>query len=48
MFEQSGHFPHLTEPARLASVLGRWVHETPEAQLDPATLTERLRAPRTG
>jgi pimeloyl-ACP methyl ester carboxylesterase len=44
VFEQSGHFPHLTEPARLAGVLTRWAHETPPVQLDPATLTARLRA----
>jgi pimeloyl-ACP methyl ester carboxylesterase len=44
VFEQSGHFPHLTEPARLAGVLTRWAQETPPVQLDPATLTARLRA----
>jgi pimeloyl-ACP methyl ester carboxylesterase len=45
IFEQSGHFPHLTEPARLASLLADWVRDTPAAQLDPTTLTERLRRP---
>lgn len=45
VFEQSGHFPHLTEPARLADVLSRWVRETPAVALDPSTLTERLRQP---
>jgi pimeloyl-ACP methyl ester carboxylesterase len=44
VFEQSGHFPHLTEPGRLARVLARWAHETPAVQLDPAMLTARLRA----
>jgi pimeloyl-ACP methyl ester carboxylesterase len=45
VFEQSGHFPHLTEPARLAGVLARWLESTPAVQLDPSTLTSRLRAP---
>jgi pimeloyl-ACP methyl ester carboxylesterase len=44
VFERSGHFPHLTEPARLAAVLGAFVAETDAAVLDPTTLTERLRA----
>jgi pimeloyl-ACP methyl ester carboxylesterase len=45
VFEQSGHFPHLTEPTRLADVLGRWIRETPAVQMDPSTLTSRLRRP---
>ena len=45
VFEQSGHFPHLTEPARLAAVLSRWALETPPVQLDASILTERLRHP---
>ncbi len=45
VFEQSGHFPHLTEPDRLARLLGDWMRDTPAVLLDPATLTERLRAP---
>ena len=45
VFEQSGHFPHLTEPLRLAEVLERWLRATPPVQLDAATLTERLRSP---
>jgi pimeloyl-ACP methyl ester carboxylesterase len=45
VFEQSGHFPHLTEPGRLARVLERWLSETAPVQLDPADLTERLRHP---
>ena len=44
VFEQSGHFPHLTEPGRLAEVLARWVRDTPAVQVDPAGLTARLRA----
>jgi pimeloyl-ACP methyl ester carboxylesterase len=45
VFERSGHFPHLSEPARLAAVLGEFVHGTDAAALDPTSLTERLRAP---
>jgi pimeloyl-ACP methyl ester carboxylesterase len=45
VFEQSGHFPHLTEPTRLATVLHQWLVETPSTQLDPADLTERVRNP---
>jgi pimeloyl-ACP methyl ester carboxylesterase len=45
VFERSGHFPHLSEPARLASVLGEFVHGTAAAALDPTSLTERLRRP---
>lgn len=48
VFEQSGHFPHLTEPARLAEVLAQWVRTTPAVQLDPATLMARIRQPATG
>lgn len=44
VFEGSGHFPHLTEPARLAQLLASWIAQTPAARLDPAALTERLRA----
>ena len=44
VFERSGHFPHLTEPARLARLLGSWVATTEAASLDPSTLTERLRS----
>ena len=45
VFEQSGHFPHLTEPARLAEVLADWLRRTPAVQVDPAGLTARLREP---
>jgi pimeloyl-ACP methyl ester carboxylesterase len=45
VFEQSGHFPHLTEPARLARALTDWLQRTEPVQLDPADLTERLRNP---
>ena len=44
VFERSGHFPHLTEPARLAEVLAGWVRDTPAVHVDPAGLTDRLRA----
>jgi pimeloyl-ACP methyl ester carboxylesterase len=46
LFETSGHFPHMTEPDRLARVLADWVSTTEPAQLDPSTLTARLRAAR--
>jgi pimeloyl-ACP methyl ester carboxylesterase len=39
-----GHFPHHAEPRRLADVLDDWLSSTEAAQLDPSTLTERLRA----
>ena len=32
VFEQSGHFPHLTEPHRLARLLAEWLATTPVAQ----------------
>ena len=44
VFDRSGHFPHLTEPDRLAGVLADWVATTEPAELDRSTLTERLRA----
>ena len=44
VFERSGHFPHLSEPTRLAALLGSWVATTEAASLDPSTLTERLRS----
>jgi pimeloyl-ACP methyl ester carboxylesterase len=43
-FPGSGHFPHLAEPRRLADVLDDWLATTEPAQLDPSTLTARLRA----
>jgi pimeloyl-ACP methyl ester carboxylesterase len=46
VFERSGHFPHLSEPARLARVLADFIATTEAADLDPATLSERLRQPR--
>jgi pimeloyl-ACP methyl ester carboxylesterase len=45
IFAQSGHFPHLTEPARLATLLQDWLESTEPAQLDAHSLTERLRYP---
>ncbi|MCW2714289.1 MAG: alpha/beta hydrolase fold protein [Frankiales bacterium] len=45
VFEQSGHFPHLTEPGRLAQVLARWIEQTPPVLIDTAALTARLREP---
>lgn len=43
VFEKSGHFPHLTEPLRLAGVVEDWMATTSPAVLDAATLTQRLR-----
>jgi pimeloyl-ACP methyl ester carboxylesterase len=43
-FPHCGHFPHMQEPFRLASVLNDWLATTEPAHLDPASLTERLRA----
>ena len=45
VFAKSGHFPHLTEPVRLAALLHEWVAGTVPAQMDATTLTERLRHP---
>jgi len=45
VFEQAGHFPHLTEPLRLAEVLGTWLTRTPAVAMDPASLTARIRDP---
>jgi pimeloyl-ACP methyl ester carboxylesterase len=39
IFEQAGHFPHLTEPERFVEVVERFVAETEPAELD----AERLR-----
>jgi pimeloyl-ACP methyl ester carboxylesterase len=47
VFARSGHFPHLSEPQRLATVLAEFVAHTEPAALDRATLTERLRQPLT-
>jgi pimeloyl-ACP methyl ester carboxylesterase len=46
VFARSGHFPHLSEPQRLAAVLAEFVAQTEPALLDPSTLTERLRQPK--
>ena len=45
VFEQSGHFLHLTEPDRLARVLAGWLERTPPVRLDSSTLTARIREP---
>lgn len=45
VFEDAGHFPHLTEPARLARLLRDWHGTTAPAQLDASSLTTRLRDP---
>ena len=45
VFDASGHFPHLTEPRRLSTLLSDWVGSTEAAQLDAHSLTRRLRQP---
>ena len=45
IFERSGHFPHLTEPGRLATVLSEWIAKTPPVLIDTSGLTARLREP---
>jgi pimeloyl-ACP methyl ester carboxylesterase len=45
VFARSGHFPHLTEPGRLAGLLEEWVAGTEPARLDAQTLSARLRQP---
>ena len=45
VFARSGHFPHLTEPRRLAALLQDWLSTTVPAQLDAQSLTQRLRKP---
>ncbi len=42
IFEQAGHFPHLSEPGRFAEVLSRFIAETEPAKLDPERLRELL------
>jgi hypothetical protein len=39
IFEQAGHFPHLSEPHRFGEVLSSFIAETEPARLD----SERLR-----
>ncbi len=45
VFDRSGHFPHLTEPERLADVLADWLATTLAVEHDPVTFAGRLRAP---
>jgi pimeloyl-ACP methyl ester carboxylesterase len=40
IFEQAGHFPHLSEPRRFAEVLSRFIAETEPAKLDPERFRE--------
>jgi len=44
VFARSGHFPHLTEPDRLAGVLADWVATTAPARFVPGSLGRELRA----
>ncbi len=46
VFERSGHFPQLDDPARFASLLTEFIDSTEAAQLDAETLRERVRARR--
>ncbi|MCW2598651.1 MAG: alpha/beta hydrolase fold protein [Frankiales bacterium] len=45
VFARSGHFPHLTEPLRLAGLLQDWLETTEPAHLDANSLTLRLHRP---
>ncbi len=45
VFDRSGHYPHLTEPRRLAELLRDWVATTAPARLDAHALAQRLRRP---
>ena len=42
IFEQAGHFPHLSEPRRFAEVLSNFIAETEPARLDPERLRKLL------
>jgi pimeloyl-ACP methyl ester carboxylesterase len=42
VFEQSAHFPHMDEPARFARVVLDFLATTEPAQLDRATMRQRL------
>jgi len=42
VFEQAGHFPHLSEPHRFAEVLSSFIAETEPARMDPERLRKLL------
>ena len=42
IFEQAGHFPHLSEPRRFAEVVSRFIAENEPARLDPARMRKLL------
>jgi pimeloyl-ACP methyl ester carboxylesterase len=42
IFEQAGHFPHLSEPHRFAEVVSNFIAETEAATLDPERLRKLL------
>jgi pimeloyl-ACP methyl ester carboxylesterase len=44
VFERSGHFPHCEEPERFTRVIDDFIRSTEPAQLEIATIRERLRA----
>ena len=46
LFALSGHFPHLTEPDRLAAVVTDWIAPTKATGNDPTTLTTDRRGAR--
>lgn len=43
IFEEAGHFPHRSDPARFMNVLAGFVDGTPPAQYDPDLWRRRLR-----
>jgi pimeloyl-ACP methyl ester carboxylesterase len=44
IFEQAGHFPHLSEPRRFADVVSRFIAETEPARLDDPDRLRKLLA----
>jgi pimeloyl-ACP methyl ester carboxylesterase len=42
IFEQAGHFPHLSEPRRFAEILSSFIADTEPASLDPDRLRRLL------
>jgi pimeloyl-ACP methyl ester carboxylesterase len=42
IFEQAGHFPHLSEPGRFADVLSKFIAETEPAKLDARGMRKLL------
>ena len=42
IFEQAGHFPHVTEPQRFVEVVERFIAQTDAANLDAERLRQLL------